>query len=158
MRARLAHWLAWWIALVLLWQLFVNTFAPPEVLAGLVAAAIAATAAEVVRGQGLIHFRPRMHWLVRARKLPLAVIVDCRVVLGVLWRRLVRREPVQGVFTAFPFDSGGDDAEAAARRALYVLAISLTPNTFVVGIDREDDVMLVHQLVSSDPARASDLA
>jgi hypothetical protein len=102
MRTRLAHWFTGWIALVLLWQLFVNTFALPEVLAGLVAAAIAATAAEVVRGQGLIHFRPRLRWLVRARRLPLAVIVDCRVVMGVLWRRLVRREPVKGVFTASP--------------------------------------------------------
>lgn len=157
MRGRLAHWFAWWIALVLLWQLFVNTFAMPEVLAGLGAAAIAATAAEIVREQGLIHFRPQLRWLVRARKLPLAVIVDCGVVMGALWRRVGRREPVKGAFTAFPFVSGGDDAEAAARRALYVLAISLTPNTFVIGIDRENDVMLVHQLVSNNPANASDL-
>jgi multisubunit Na+/H+ antiporter MnhE subunit len=37
------------------------------------------------------------------------------------------------------------------------MAISLTPNTFVIGIDRENDVMLVHQLVSTNPATASDL-
>jgi len=157
MRQRLTHWFAWWAALVLLWQLFVNTFATPEVLVGLVAAAIAATAAEIVRGQGLVHFRPRARWLLRARKLPLAVIIDCRVVMGALWRRLARLEPVTGAFTAVPFSSGGDDAEAAARRALYVMAISLTPNTFVIGIDRENDVMLVHQLVSTTPATASDL-
>jgi multisubunit Na+/H+ antiporter MnhE subunit len=157
MNQRLLHWFAWWVALVLLWQLFVNTFATPEVLAGLVAAAIAATAAEIVRGQGLVHFRPELRWLLRARKLPLAVVVDCRIVMGAVWRRLARREPVRGAFTAFPFSCGGDDAEAAARRALYVMAISLTPNTFVIGIDRENDVMLVHQLVSTNPATASDL-
>ncbi|MBA3349454.1 MAG: Na+/H+ antiporter subunit E [Actinobacteria bacterium] len=157
MKSRLAHWFAWWVALVLLWQLFVNTFAAPEVTAGLMAAAVAATAAEIVRGQGLIHFRPQLRWLLRARKLPLAVIVDCRVVIGALWRRLGRRQPMKGTFTAFPFVSGGDDAEAAARRALYATAISLTPNTFVVGIDRENDIMLVHQLVPTNPARASDL-
>ncbi|MBA2274395.1 MAG: Na+/H+ antiporter subunit E [Actinobacteria bacterium] len=157
MRQRLAHWFAWWVALVLLWQLFVNTFAAPEVLAGLVAAAIAATAAEVVRGQGLIHFRPRVPWLLRARKLPLAVIVDCRIVVGALWRRLGRGQTVKGAFTAVPFNAGGDDAEAAARRALYVMAISLTPNTFVIGIDRENNVMLVHQLVSTNPTRATEL-
>jgi len=85
------------------------------------------------------------------------VVVDCRIVMGAVWRRLARREPVRGAFTAFPFSCGGDDAEAAARRALYVMAISLTPNTFVIGIDRENDVMLVHQLVSTNPATASDL-
>ncbi|MDQ3752678.1 MAG: Na+/H+ antiporter subunit E [Actinomycetota bacterium] len=157
MRQRVAHWFAWWIGLVLLWQLFVNTFAAPEVFAGLLAAAIAATAAEVVRGQGLVHFHPNPRWLLRARKLPFAVLVDCRIVMGALWRQLRRPQLAQGTFTAVPFTAGGDDAEAAARRAIYVAAISLTPNTFVVGIDREKDTMLVHQLVSTAPTKASDL-
>jgi multisubunit Na+/H+ antiporter MnhE subunit len=156
-KQRLAHWFLWWVALVFLWQMFVNTFAAPEVFAGLFAAAIAATAAELVREQDLVHFRPQLRWLLRARKLPSAVLVDCWIVLNALWRHLTGRQPIRGTFIAVPFAPGGDDPEAAARRALYVTAISLTPNTYVVGIDRDNDVMLVHQLVSTNPTKASDL-
>ena len=157
MRQRVAHWLAWWIALFFLWQLFVNTFVAAEVLAGLVAAAVAATAAEAVRGQGLVHFHPKARWLMRARVLPLAVVQDSLTLARVLWRRIATHEELSGDFSTVPFDSRGDDPESAARRALYVAAISLTPNTYVLGIDRDEDVMLVHQLVPTNPASASDL-
>jgi len=155
---RAAHWLAWWVALVVLWQLFVSTFAAPEVLAGLLAAAVSATAAEAVRGQNLVHFHPRARWFVQAYRLPGNVVRDCLVLGRVLWRRVVRREPIEGDFIALAFSPGGDDPQAAgARRALYVAAISLTPNTFVVGIDRDNDVMLIHQLVPTDPTDAREL-
>jgi multisubunit Na+/H+ antiporter MnhE subunit len=157
LRERVTHWLAWWIALVLLWQLFVNTFAGAEVVAGLAAAAVAATAAEVVRGQGLVHFRPRARWLPRTRALPPAVLQDSLTLARMLWRRIVARESVSGEFSTVSFESGGDDPESAARRALYVAAISLTPNTYVLGIDRDENVMLVHQLVPTHPAHASEL-
>ena len=157
MRNRVAHWLVWWIALVFLWQLFVNTFAPAEVVAGLTAAAVAATAAEVVRGQGLVHFRPRARWLLRTGTLPPAVLQDSLTLARVLWRRIARREKVSGDFSTVSFESGGDDPQSAARRALYVAAISLTPNTYVLGIDRDENLMLVHQLVPTHPADASEL-
>lgn len=157
MRQRAAHWVAWWLALIVLWQAFVNTFLAAEVIAGVAAAAVAATAAELVRGQGLVHFRPRLSWLLQARRLPRGVMVDSWTLATVLWRRTVRRQKVQGDFEAVPFASGGDDPRSSARRALYVAAISLTPNTIVVGIDREKDMMLVHQLVPSGPSSASEL-
>ena len=157
MRQRAAHWLAWWLALIVLWQLFVNTFLASEVIAGVAAAAVAATAAELVRGQGLVHFHFRLRWLLQAGRLPRGVILDSWTLATVLWRRTVRGERIHGDFEAVPFESGGDDARSSARRALYVAAISLTPNTIVVGIDREDDTMLVHELVPSGPAGASEL-
>jgi hypothetical protein len=53
---------------------------------------------------------------------------------------------------AVPFPHGpGDDPEAAARRALATVGLSVAPNTVVVGIDAATDELLVHQLVP-DPA------
>ena len=37
--------------------------------------------------------------------------------------------------------------EARTRRALLVAGKSVAPNTFVLGLDAERDVMVVHQLV-----------
>jgi hypothetical protein len=62
--------------------------------------------------------------------------------------------PVRSGFRAIPFRSGGDDARASARRALIVPAISVSPNTYVIGIDEGGDLMLVHQLIPSPKADA----
>jgi hypothetical protein len=45
MRLRAKYWIAWYLPLVVLWLAFVDTLALAEVVVGLVAAAVAATAA-----------------------------------------------------------------------------------------------------------------
>jgi multisubunit Na+/H+ antiporter MnhE subunit len=144
MRPRAKYWIAWYLPLVVLWLAFVDTLATGEVVLGLVAAAVAATAAEVVRDQDLVRFRLKVAWLRGLYRLPGQVLVDSRVLAVTLWRRLTGR-PVHGGFRALPFPAERDDARSAARRALVTGFVSLTPNTYVVGIE-EDGVMLVHQL------------
>ncbi|MEA2506278.1 MAG: Na+/H+ ion antiporter subunit [Actinomycetota bacterium] len=144
-RARIGWWAVWWVALLCLWLLLV-TVSVAELIAGVVAAAIAATAAEVVRAQGLVRFDPDPRWLLRVWKIPRSVVRDCWLLTVVLVRYL-RGRPVPSGFRAIPFDSGGDDARASARRALVVLAISVSPNTYVVGIDEDADLMLVHRFM-----------
>lgn len=146
-RARIAWWVGWWLALLGLWLLLV-TVSVAEVVAGMVAAALAATAAEVVRVQGLVRFDPDPRWFLRAWKLPRSVVRDCWI-LGVALVHHLGGHPVNGAFRALPFRSGGDDDRAAARRALIVPALSVSPNTYVIGIDEQADLMLVHQLVPS---------
>jgi hypothetical protein len=41
---------------------------------------------------------------------------------------------------------GGEDAHALGRSALTESLGSFTPNTIVIGIDAERDLLLVHQL------------
>ncbi len=139
--------MVWWVALLCLWLLLV-TVSLAEFFAGVVAAAIAATAAEVVRAQGLVRFDPDPRWLVRAWKLPRSIVRDCWLLTVALVRHLAGH-PVNGGFRAIPFRSGGGDARASARRALVILAISVSPNTYVMGIDEDADLMLVHQLIPS---------
>jgi multisubunit Na+/H+ antiporter MnhE subunit len=144
-----AIWLGWWLFLLVVWMLLVLTQDTAEVLAGVVVAAVGATAAEVVRRSGLVDVRP---WRMSPRRpwvLALTVVSDCWLLTVALWRQIRWREENVGVFRGIPFASGpDDDPNAAARRAAYTAQISLTPNTYVIGIDRDLDNMLVHELVA----------
>ena len=71
---RVGFWIAWYVPLVLLWLGFIDTFANEEVTAGLVAAAVAATAADLVRSRDLVRFRMDPHWLRGLSQLPWQVL------------------------------------------------------------------------------------
>ena len=124
----------WWVVLAALWLLLVDNTKLRELVAGAVAAALAASAATAVEERHPLRLAPRPSWL-----------------LGAL--RVLPRLPLGGSFRAIRFRRGGDDPESVARRAFAEALDSLGPNSYVVGID--DDVMLVHQLVRpEDPASA----
>jgi multisubunit Na+/H+ antiporter MnhE subunit len=146
MARRAGFWIAWYVALVVLWLAFVDTLAWEEVAAGLVAAAVAATAAEIVRSQDLVRFRLEPRWLRGLSGLPWQVVRDTWLLTAALWRHTTGR-PVHGTFRVVPFPSEADDARSAARRALVTAVCSVAPNTVVVGVEGGEGEMLVHQLV-----------
>ena len=149
MARRVGFWIAWYVPLVILWLAFVDTFAVAEMVLGLVAAAVAATAAEVVRSQDLFRSRFELRWLRDLHRLPWQVLRDCWLLAAALWRHGTGR-PVRGVFRVVPFPSDADDARAAGRRALVTALLSATPNPLVVGVEggEGEGEMLVHQLVA----------
>lgn len=149
-------WLGWWLGCFVLWTLFTFNLVWQELLAGAVASAVAATAAEIVRRQNLIRYRPRVRWLARSWRIVPKLLRDTGTLWTVLYRRIVRREDVTGAWRAIPFEWGEDDSRTTAKRALLVIAISATPNTYAVGIDRERDLLLVHQLVTGPRERAEE--
>jgi len=144
----IARLVAWWCVLFGLWVALVGTKAWLELVAGACAAAIGTASLEVVRSQGVLAFRFHARWLLEAGR-PLARIVPDFVVLTLA---LVRRRP-GGAFRAVPFEPGGDTPLGAGRRAFVTVAGSLAPNTLVVDVDRERNLLLVHEL---DPAHASE--
>jgi multisubunit Na+/H+ antiporter MnhE subunit len=146
MGRRLRFWVLWYVPLVVLWLLFVDTLALQEVVLGLLAAAVAATAADLVRAQDLVRFRMDPSWLRDLGRVPVQVLTESWLLAAALWRHL-RGRPVAGTFRALPFPRDRDEAVSAARRALVTSVVSLTPNTYVVGIEGDDGLMLVHQLV-----------
>ena len=154
-RSYAAGWLAWSAALFVLWLLLTGTLLTAEVVAGLVASALGAAAAELVRSQDLVRFSPRLNWLVRAYKLPGAVTRDSGLLLAALARRVLLHRPVTGAFRAIPFEFGGEDARSEARRALITASVTFSPNTYVVGFDPDNDLVLVHQLVPVPRPRAA---
>ena len=152
-----ARWTVWWIALAALWLLLDDTVAVPELITGAVAAALGASAAELVHAQQLVRVRLRAAWFRYIWRLPLAVVPDIGLLLKVLFRRLVLRKRVSGRFRAIHFESGrDDDPHDLTRRALAKAGGSFAPNTYVVGVDGERDLMLVHQLSPTGKARDVD--
>lgn len=142
-----ALWLAWWVCLLVIWMLLVDTFDPEELLVGAVAAAIAATLAITMHRRGFVRFWPRAAWLRQTPALAWSVVVDCALLGQALWRTAVARQRVEGISIRVPFHHGGDDGRDVARRALVNFAVSLTPNSYVIDIDPDADSLLVHRLV-----------
>ncbi len=153
MTRRLKFWIAWYVPLVGLWLAFVDTLDRHELLLGLGAAALGATAQELVNAQDLVRFRLEPGWLRDLRLLPRQVVTDSWLLTVVLVRQLAGGRAAAGAFRTVPFGAPAeDDARANARKALVTAAVSLTPNTYVVGIEGEDGTMLVHQLVPTADA------
>ena len=141
-------WVLSWIILTGLYLLLVvDSIDVSELVMGIVAAAVGATAATAVRSQRLVSFRPRLRWALGLWRLPPQAVLDTGVLIVVLWRRLVMRRSVGGSFRAVPFRAAGEDSEAAARRAIAKGVGSFAPNTYILDIDRERELILVHQLV-----------
>ena len=144
---RAGSWLVWWALMMSFWVMLDDSIATDELLAGAGAAALAALLAELVTYQAATRFRLRIKWLVPALSLPGQVARDTVIVYRALWRRLVHGEQPPSAFLERPARFGDDTPEGVTRRTLLVGGTSLAPNTFVLGIDRERDVMVVHQLV-----------
>lgn len=137
---RVAAWVSWFAGLLVVWLLLVGTVQDVELIAGLCAAAVGATAAEVVRSQGLMRFRVEWRWLRLGWKPILRAVPDFFLVLSAL----VRRQ--RGSFRRMDFPAGGERAVDAGRRAFIVAAPSLAPNRLVIDVEPESGEALVHEL------------
>ena len=149
---RAARWLAWWVLMMSFWVAIDDSLQPDELLAGAGAAALAALAAEAVTHQAAVRLRVRPRWLLAAVRLPWEVARDTGLVYGALVRLLLRRQPPDGEFAELPVRYGDDTPRGETRRLLLTWEGSLAPNVFVLGMDAERGVMVVHRLVS--PGRA----
>ena len=138
---RVTSWLAWFAGLLILWLLLVGNVAGTERIASLFAAAIGATAAEVVRSLGLLRFTVEWRWLRLTPRQLARVVPEFFLVLSTLVR------PRRGTFQVLEFPTGGERAVDHGRRAWAGLAASFAPNRLVVDLDPESGSVLVHDLV-----------
>lgn len=148
---RVGVWLAWWVLMMSLWVIVDDSIEADELLVGAGAAALAALLAELAGHQAATRLRMRMQWLGPALHLPLDVARDTSTVFVALWRQVVRRQPPRSGFRELRVPYGGQSLEDKTRRALLIGAKSLAPNTFALGLDPEQGVMVVHQLVLPRP-------
>jgi multisubunit Na+/H+ antiporter MnhE subunit len=145
---RIGSWFIWWFLMMSFWVMLDDSVATDELLAGAGAAALAALLAELVTYQAASRFRMRVEWLLPALRLPGEVARDMVIVYAALWRRLAGGQQPDSAFAELPTRFGDDTPEGVTRRTLLIGGRSLAPNTFVLGIDPERDVMVVHQLVA----------
>jgi hypothetical protein len=126
-------------------------------VAGAATAVVAATLAERGRRAAQVHPRLALERFGRSATMPLIVFADFGVVTYALATSLVRRRVVRGRYLARDFAAGPKTTpEGAARRAWTVLIAGYSPNAYVVDIDPEENVVLLHDLVpwrrSEEPA------
>lgn len=144
---RLATWSLAWLAAGALYLVLIDITDLPELIVGAGAAAIAATGFELAREQRTVGgLRARLRWLRHIAR-PLRTVPSDIVALSVLAvRQLIRPRDVNGVFVAVPFRCGDDEGLETGRRALAESLGSFAPNTIVVGVDPERELLLGHQL------------
>lgn len=84
-------------------------------------------------------------WLLRGWRALSRVPLDIGLVCVELVAQLRRLEPRRGQLRAVRF-RGGEDGHDVGRAALTESLGSFAPNTIVIGVDLERDLLLVHQL------------
>lgn len=129
-----------------LYLLLIDILDLPELIVGAGAAVLAATGLELAREQGIVGESLRLHWLLRLYRPLLRIPQDIAVVSALALLACVRPRPSFGSFRAVRFRGDEDEPHETGRRALAEATGSVAPNTFVVGIDGERQLILAHQL------------
>ncbi|HZO77939.1 MAG TPA: hypothetical protein VFB39_07840 [Solirubrobacteraceae bacterium] len=139
-------WSLGWVCAAALYLLLIDITDLPELIVGAGAAVLAATGLELAREQGIVGESVRWRWLLRLHRPLLRIPRDVAVVSAMALRAIVRRKPAFGTFRAVPFGCDEQEPYETGRRALAEAAGSVAPNTFVVGVDGERQLILAHQL------------
>jgi multisubunit Na+/H+ antiporter MnhE subunit len=150
-------WLTAAVFAAAFYLLLIDTTDLPELIVGGVAAALAATGSELARQQRVVGESLRLRWLGRLYRPLLRVPLDVAQLSAAAVRQLLHPRARVGEFRTVKFICSGDERRDDGRAALAIAAGSFAPNTMVVGIDHERNVMLVHQLRASDGADTVDL-
>jgi multisubunit Na+/H+ antiporter MnhE subunit len=154
---RILGWSVGWAFAAGLYLLLIDTTDLPELFVGVGAAAIAATASEVARRRAMTAWGTRLRWIARLYRPVLRAPADIAVVSLLALRQLARPRAAVGSFRAVPFRHGDDDALETGRRALAESLGSFAPNTIIIGVDPDRELLLGHQLRRSGGAEAIDL-
>jgi hypothetical protein len=127
--------------------LLIDITTTPELYAGLAATLLAAAVTEAARRNGVLGVGARAAWLGRAWRAVAQIPTDIWWVSYATLSQIVAPRRPHGVLRAVSFRYGAaDDGGDAGRRALAEAIGSLPPNTIVLGVDEEHDLILVHQL------------
>lgn len=156
-------WAAVAAVLFAVWMLLVDTRETPQLIAGAVAAAIAAAGSELVRRQRAAKVRLRASWLARLPRAGAAVPRDlARLTVAAVRAALPGAPAPAGRLRALEFGPGQVDEDAkpedVGRHGLALIAGSFSPNTIVIGVEGERRALLAHQLVPDEkqPRRSID--
>jgi hypothetical protein len=126
--------------------LLVDITSSPELYVLAAVAIICGVALELSREQGFVEARISLRWLLGAWRILIQIGAAIPVLCWEALVQLVAPRPVRGTFRAVRFRAGADTPPNVGRRALTEWFGSLAPNTIVVGVDPERDLLLVHQL------------
>jgi multisubunit Na+/H+ antiporter MnhE subunit len=138
-----------WVALGALWLLYQGEWNAIQLYAAVSAGALSLLAAWVVWQRTLPSLRVEPTYAVRAVRIPRQIVREFALVT----RFLVRRRGDGGEFRALPFPAGGGRPPERGRRAFVALATGYSPNSYVVDVDEEQGLVLVHVLSKVPPGQ-----
>jgi hypothetical protein len=141
---RVGAWVGWWVVLWWGFLLLAGDWNRIEWIAGACVATVGATLAELVRASGRVRLGVSGAAL---RALP-AALARVPVDFGILTLALVRYRSAGGRYIAREREARGP-----VDAAWTVLVAGYSPNAYVVDVDEERGLVLLHDLV---PNRASE--
>jgi hypothetical protein len=141
-----ARFLGWTAVLWLLWLIFAGTTQSTEVVAGILAAAIAALFVELLHSAGLMRFRTSRSAVASARSIPGHVLFDFVLVLRIAVDAARSRRRIHGRWLAVPFEEEAGE-RGRFRRALTAALENESSNGMVV--DLREGTALLHSLDTS---------
>jgi hypothetical protein len=155
---RAGAWSAGWLVAAALYLLLIDTTDLPELLVAAGAAALAATGFELAREEQTVGgLRARLAWLAHAHRALRSVPSDVAILTWTAFRQLLRPRPGNGAFRAVPFRCREDQKLETGRCALAEALGSFSPNTIIVGVDLERELILGHQLRPGGGSEAIDV-
>jgi hypothetical protein len=154
---RIVAWFAGWFFAAAIYLLLIDITDLPELIVGAVAASLAATGFELAREQDVLGASMSARWALRALRPPANVPRDILLVCRAAVRQLARRDEVCGQFRAAAFVSTSDERREVGRRALAESLGSFAPNTIIIGVDPDRELILGHQLHPRGGRRAIDV-
>jgi hypothetical protein len=154
---RLIVWLAGWIFAAAVYLLLIDITDLPELIVGVAAAVLAATGFELAREQHVLGGSVSLSWLNGAFRALASAPRDIVLVGAAAIRQLARREQACGEFRSANFVTPSNAQLAIGQRALAESLGSFAPNTIVIGIDPDRELILGHQLRPRGGRRAIDV-
>jgi multisubunit Na+/H+ antiporter MnhE subunit len=138
--------LAIWVSELVLWLIFADNSGFREIIVGAVAAGIGTyfVPSFVARTRASFNFRGQ--WVLQVVHVPKLLFADTWILLCVTARRLLGRD-VPSAIIGVKFDAGDDDALSRGRRALAATYLTFAPNTLVMGIPRDQQLLFFHTLI-----------
>lgn len=145
-----ACWFSEWI----LWLVLTDNTGWRELTIGAAAAAVATYFAFKFASRKPIASFRLPHGISVIWVLPWVLAHDTAILLFAVAQRLIRRKLRSGI-AGIPFGAVANRPTSRSKRALATTLMTITPNTLVLGVLREREILFFHRLV---PQPASALA
>jgi hypothetical protein len=132
-----------------IWILLVGGTGPHELITGAASMTLAAGFLYKTKQSDTLNLRFRAEDVRTGWRLPGYLASDVWVVTKVLLFDLLQIKPAGSHARVWGFRTSENEPVLAARRALATAYTSATPNSIVVGVDYEQNRILIHQMLPS---------
>ncbi len=143
-------WLAVWFVQVGLWLIYVSQINTWELVVGSSAAGLATLGVAVFRRVCLVKFSLSLRQTAEIWRLPGYAISGTWEIFQGIGKQLFSKRGAPTHLSAVPFEVGSGAPACVGRRTLAVLYTTMTPNFIVLGVVREQGLLLYHQIIPGE--------